>query len=134
MVTSQMVVSPSTVVAASLLVGEAIVCFLIPLSLIMWMLIAKLSDISLNPSGIVAPIKQLSAQIYDYTGYDPLDGKGIETLVGWVSRAGQWIANGVINFALNLVVLVFVLYFMLVGGRKMERYLMAFLPFITLFR
>ena len=32
--------------AASLLIGEAIVCFLIPLSLLVWLLVAKLQDVT----------------------------------------------------------------------------------------
>ncbi len=116
-------------IAAGLLTGEAIVCFLIPLTLILWILVVKLQDVSLNPSGIIAPVMEFSDRILEQTGYNLLDEKNIAAIVGFVTRAGQWLFGGVINFGLNILVLIFVLYFMLVGGRKMERYLLAFVPF-----
>ena len=41
--------------AASLLIGEAIVCFLIPLSLLVWLLVAKLQDVTLDPRLLFSP-------------------------------------------------------------------------------
>ena len=37
--------------------------------------------------------------------------------------------GGISSFAVNLFVLVFVLYFMLIGGTKMEQYIYELLPF-----
>lgn len=37
--------------------------------------------------------------------------------------------GGISSFAVNMFVLVFVLYFMLMGGKKMERYVNELLPF-----
>lgn len=49
--------------AASLLIGEAIVCFLIPLSLLVWLLVAKLQDVTLDPSTVIQPIRNLAELI-----------------------------------------------------------------------
>ena len=94
--------------AASLLIGEAIVCFLIPLSLLVWLLVAKLQDVTLDPSTVIQPIRNL---------------------VELLPRAGQWVLQSIGSFAVNVVVLLFVLYFMLIGGREMESYLRKFIPF-----
>lgn len=50
-------------------------------------------------------------------------------MLGYLPRAGQWLVGGIVNFAVNLVVLLFVLYFMLIGGLRMETYCREILPF-----
>ena len=109
--------------AASLLIGEAIVCFLIPLSLLVWLLVAKLQDVTLDPSTVIQPIRNLAELIRERIGYNLLDGDNIAKLVELLPRAGQWVLQSIGSFAVNVVVLLFVLYFMLIGGREMESYL-----------
>lgn len=115
--------------AASLLIGEAIVCFLIPLSLLVWLFVAKLQDVTLDPSTVIQPIRNLAELIRERIGYNLLDGDNIAKLVGLLPRAGQWVLQSIGSFAVNVVVLLFVLYFMLIGGREMESYLRKFIPF-----
>ena len=115
--------------AASLLIGEAIVCFLIPLSLLVWLLVAKLQDVTLDPSTVIQPIRNLAELIRERIGYNLLDGDNIAKLVELLPRAGQWVLQSIGSFAVNVVVLLFVLYFMLIGGREMESYLRKFIPF-----
>ena len=100
--------------AASLLIGEAIVCFLIPLSLLVWLLVAKLQDVTLDPSTVIQPIRNLAELIRERIGYNLLDGDNIAKLVELLPRAGQWVLQSIGSFAVNVVVLLFVLYFMLV--------------------
>ena len=76
--------------AASLLIGEAIVCFLIPLSLLVWLLVAKLQDVTLDPSTVIQPIRNLAELIRERIGYNLLDGDNIAKLVELLPRAGQW--------------------------------------------
>ena len=102
--------------AASLLIGEAIVCFLIPLSLLVWLLVAKLQDVTLDPSTVIQPIRNLAELIRERIGYNLLDGDNIAKLVELLPRAGQWVLQSIGSFAVNVVVLLFVLYFMLIGG------------------
>ena len=104
--------------AASLLIGEAIVCFLIPLSLLVWLLVAKLQDVTLDPSTVIQPIRNLAELIRERIGYNLLDGDNIAKLVELLPRAGQWVLQSIGSFAGNVVVLLFVLYFMLIGGRS----------------
>lgn len=115
--------------AASLLLGEAIVCFLVPLSLLVWLFVTKLQDVTLDPSTIVRPVQEFVGHIRERTGYDLLGGDNMEWLIGMLPRIGQWLFNGIGSFAVNIVVLLFVLYFMLIGGREMENYLRKFVPF-----
>ena len=73
--------------AASLLIGEAIVCFLIPLSLLVWLLVAKLQDVTLDPSTVIQPIRNLAELIRERIGYNLLDGDNIAKLVELLPRA-----------------------------------------------
>ena len=85
--------------AASVLLVEAIVCFLIPLSGIVWI------------------------------GYDLLQDSNISSMVAVITRFGQAFLQGIFSFGVNIVMLLFVLYFMLIGGTRMENYCRAMLPF-----
>lgn len=72
--------------AALLITGEAILCFLVPISLIVWMLVNKLQDINLDPQAIITPVEELAGIIKAKTGYDVL---GSDTLSFIVSPASQ---------------------------------------------
>ena len=54
--------------AASLLLGEAIFFFLVPISLIVWMVVNQVQDITLRPDLIITPLKHIAALIHEKTG------------------------------------------------------------------
>ena len=105
--------------AALLITGEAILCFLVPISLIVWMLVNKLQDINLDPQAIITPVEELAGIIKAKTGYDVLGSDTLSFIVSLLPKIGQAVMGGISSFAVNLFVLVFVLYFMLIGGTKM---------------
>ena len=115
--------------AALLITGEAILCFLVPISLIVWMLVNKLQDINLDPQAIITPVEELAGIIKAKTGYDVLGSDTLSFIVSLLPKIGQAVMGGISSFAVNLFVLVFVLYFMLIGGTKMEAYIDDILPF-----
>ena len=115
--------------AASLLLGEAVLCFLVPISLIVWMVVNQVQDIALAPESVVEPLKHLAALIHDKTGYNLWQEKNITSLVGVIPRLGQWVLGSIMDFGINIIVLLFVLYFMLIGGYRMEDYFRDLLPF-----
>ena len=100
--------------AASVLLVEAIVCFLIPLSGIVWMFVDKVQDFTLDPQSLISSIRHVSEQIRLRIGYDLLQDSNISSMVAVITR---------------FVMLLFVLYFMLIGGTRMENYCRAMLPF-----
>ena len=115
--------------AASLLLGEAVLFFLIPISLIVWMVVDKLQGVALDPDSILTPVKHVAGLIREKTGYDMLQKSNVQSLMAFIPRMGQWIVGGLFDFAVNVVVLLFVLYFMLIGGLRMETYCRELLPF-----
>ena len=68
--------------AASLLLGEAVLCFLVPISLIVWMVVNQVQDIALKPESIVEPLKHIAALIHEKTGYNLWQERNIASLVG----------------------------------------------------
>ncbi len=116
-------------ISALLITGETIFVFLIPLGLTVWMVANKLQDINLDPQTYIAPIQQVAEFIKEKTGYDVLGKDTLSFIVSMLPRIGQIIMKSISSLAINLFVMIFVLYFMLIGGKKMEAYINDILPF-----
>jgi predicted PurR-regulated permease PerM len=115
--------------AALLITAEAICCFLVPLALLVWVVVSTVKGINLDPQALVAPAQQIIDFIREKTGYDLLGTDTLSFLVSSIPRIGQYVMSGISSFAFNIGMLIIVLYFMLVGGERMERYLSELLPF-----
>lgn len=115
--------------SALLITAETIFVFLIPLGLTVWMIVNKLQDINLDPQTYIAPIQQVAEFIKEKTGYDVLGKDTLTFIVSMLPRIGQIIMESISSLAINLFVMIFVLYFMLIGGQKMEAYVNDILPF-----
>ena len=114
--------------SALLITAETIFVFLIPLGLTVWMVVNKLQDINLDPQTYIAPIQQVAEFIKEKTGYDVLGKDTLTFIVSILPRIGQIIMESISSLAINLFVMIFVLYFMLIGGKKMEAYVNDILP------
>ena len=115
--------------SALLITAETIFVFLIPLGLTVWMVVNKLQDINLDPQTYIAPIQQVAEFIKEKTGYDVLGKDTLTFIVSILPRIGQIIMESISSLAINLFVMIFVLYLMLIGGKKMEAYVNDILPF-----
>ena len=115
--------------SALLITAETIFVFLIPLGLTVWMVVNKLQDINLDPQTYIAPIQQVAEFIKEKTGYDVLGKDTLTFIVSILPRIGQIVMESISSLAINLFVMIFVLYFMLIGGKKMEAYVNDILPF-----
>ena len=116
-------------VTAIILLIEAILCFLVPLSLAVWLLLSKLQTVNVDTATFVDTITNLADWIRRKTEYDLLSKENISSIASILPGIGQFLMGGISSFAVNLFVLVFVLYFMLIGGTKMEQYIYELLPF-----
>ena len=92
-------------------------------------MVNKLQDINLAPQTFIEPIQQVAEFIKEKTGYDVLGKDTLSFIVSILPRVGQIIMEGASSLAVNLFVMIFVLYFMLIGGKKMEAYVNDILPF-----
>ena len=116
-------------ISALLITAETIFVFLIPWGLTVWMVANKLQDINLDPQTYIAPIQQVAEFIKEKTGYDVLGKDTLSFIMSILPRIGQIIMESISSLAINLFVMIFVLYFMLIGGKKMEAYVNDILPF-----
>lgn len=115
--------------AATLLLGEAILFFLIPISLVVWMIVSKVQDIAVDPQTILSPLRHIADLIRDKTGYDLWQESNLQQAIAYIPRLGQKLVGAILSFVINIVILLFVLYFMLIGGCRMETYFREILPF-----
>lgn len=115
--------------AATLITTEAILCFLVPLALVVWLAVVNLQHINLDPQAIIAPFEQVADVIQEKTGYNIMGRDTIAYVISYIPRIGQAVMGGISSFIINMFVLVFVLYFMLIGGKKMELSINDILPF-----
>lgn len=114
---------------AILLLLETILCFLIPLSLAVWLFINKLQTINLDPNVLVSSFEHIADIVRQKVGYNILDKGNIASIVSVLPKIGQVLMGGISGFAINVAVLVLILYFMLIGGSQMEAYIYDILPF-----
>ena len=56
-------------IAATLITAEAILCFLVPLGLVVWVAVVNLQNINLDPQAIIAPFEEAANIIKAKTGY-----------------------------------------------------------------
>ena len=59
-------------IAATIITAEAILCFLVPLALVVWLAVINLQNINLDPQAIIAPFEEAAAVIKAKTGYNVL--------------------------------------------------------------
>jgi len=118
-------------IASSLMLSEAALCFLIPISLVVWLLVGKLQHLNIDPQSYISAIKNIASLIYEKTGYNVLNEDNLSAITSFIPKAGQYIVGNISNFTINLFVMLLILFFMLLGGRKMELYLYDLLPFTS---
>lgn len=116
-------------IMAILMLLETILIFLIPLGLLVWLVVSQLQQVNLNPHSLLVPAERVAAFVRDKTGYDVLSSGNVQSIVSILPKVGQAVMGGIGSFAVNVLVLLLVLYFMLTGGRKMEKYIGDLLPF-----
>lgn len=114
---------------AVLLLVETILCFLVPLSLVVWLFVSKLQEVNLDPHSMIAPVEHVADLIEQRIGYDVMSKSNVDSLLSMLPKVGQMLMGSISSFGINVVVLLFVLYFMLIGGTKMEEYVSDILPF-----
>lgn len=119
---------------ALLLLLETILCFLIPLTLAVWLFIVEIQGFDLDTGVLVSQIEHLVDLIKEKTTYNILDKGNLMSVISFLPKVGQLLMSGISGFIINIVMLLLVLYFMLVDGRKMEQYVYEILPFNRLNR
>lgn len=115
--------------AALLLLGEAILFFLIPISLAAWAIVIKLQNFNLDTTLIVEWAQHAAGFVEEKTGYNVLNTDNLLSAAAYLPKFGQRLMGSISSLSINIVALIFILYFLLIGCRDFERYIYSVLPF-----
>ena len=115
--------------AAILIVLEVIACVCVPLYILIWVLITKIQYVNVDISQLIETGKHFVTLIHDKTGYDILNVSNVETAAGYLTKSVQFIIEQVSGLLATTVVMIFLLYFMLIGRKDMKQYVFNLLPF-----
>ena len=102
---------------------------LIPLAGLVWLIVSQVGKINLDPQAIMESMDKIEAFIKEKTGFDIFGSDSISYIVSAFSKVAQLIMGELSTFMIDMLVIIFVLYFMLIGGNKMETYIKDILPF-----
>lgn len=116
-------------IAATLILFEVALLFIIPTFLVIWLLISKLEHVDLEPSVLIRTIQHFVDLIHQRVGYDLLSNENLTMITSQVTNVAQMLVSQISSFLVNSFVLMFVLYFMLLGRKPMEAYVYDILPF-----
>ena len=119
----------NSTVSALILISEVILCILVPMFLIVWMLLGKAKHVDLDIAPLISFVQQFINLVQEKTGYNLLSTDNLGTVTTYATKLAQLLIGQVSHIIVNSVVLIFILYFMLINGRKLEAYIYGILPF-----
>lgn len=117
------------VLAAVLILLEIATVIILPIYFVSWILIAKVQNVNLDLTGLVEVIKHFDSLIQAKIGYNFFSVDNLTKVTSFLTKAVQLLINQASGFVITSVVMIFLLYFMLVGYKGIERYVYELLPF-----
>lgn len=115
-------------VTALILIIISLILIVLPFALIINVLIEKLVPLLLDPAMITKSIDQIDIYIQQKFHFSLLSRTNLDKLPGIVANMGTKILGGTLSTLLNVIVMYFILWFMLMKGAEMERNIRANLP------
>ena len=102
-------------ITAIILLIEAILCFLVPLSLAVWLLINKLQTVNVDTTAFVNTVTNLADWIRQKTEYDLLSKENISSIASILPGIGQFLMGGISSFARTIILISFITCFLLLS-------------------
>lgn len=115
--------------SAILILIEALFFFLIPLTGIATLIIDRLSGINIDLANIKNSVVEFFNGVEDRFGIDFFTFDNLSFLPQLGTNIVQIVASNSYSFLINLLIIVFVLYFMLFSYREFEQIIREILPF-----
>ena len=106
-----------------------IIC--LPVYLAVVTLLPKIIAVFNNPVQILVAVKTFSQKIQSSTDIELYNPDNLQTAMKNLAGRLPMFLTGTANFLTNLILMFFVLYYMLIHGRKMENYINDFIPLKT---
>lgn len=103
-----------------------IIC--LPVYLAVVIIVPKIVALFDNPVPLIIAVKTFTAKIRDATGIEIMNSDNLQTVTKNIATKLPMFLTGTANFVTNLLLMFFVLYYMLIHGRKMDAYLEEMMP------
>ncbi len=100
----------------------------IPIYISVQLISPKINALVNNQDAIVNTLKTFSDSIKARTGFEIFSTENMQEISKRISTIIPKLVNSTLSIIANLVILFFLLYYMLVNGRKMESYLLKLIP------
>ena len=113
---------------AMLFILVSLIIISIPIYVSVALISPKINEIVNNQDKIMEGIKVFSEKVSAYTGIQILTPENTKALSLKISSYIPKILNSTANVATNLLMLFFLLYYLLVNGKEIERYLNKIIP------
>lgn len=114
---------------AFIILIEALLFFLIPLTGIAFLAVDTISGIHIDPEAILTKINEIIDTIEKRTGYELLSPENLSILPKIGSTVVQALGSSLYSFVINMLVILFVLYYMLYSSANLENMIREILPF-----
>lgn len=115
--------------SATLIVLEVLIFILLPLTGLVFLVIDTFSGISINPEAILAGINDFIHSVEEKVGFNLFTPENLSVLPRAGTNILQILGNSIYSFVINIIVVLFVLYYMLFSNEEFERAIREILPF-----
>lgn len=116
-------------ISALLIVLEVLFFILLPLTGLTFLVIDTVSGISINPHALMEQINDFIDNMEERLGFNIFTPENLAALPKAGSNILQVLGNSVYSFVINVVVILFVLYYMLFNNDEFEMAIREVLPF-----
>lgn len=113
--------------AATVFIVGSIIVFVLPFLLTALLVAPKMTELMHNPAAVTDIIKKTTGQLHQYIPQFSFDEAEISKAMKKASRNLPTFLGGTLQVLTNLLLCFFLLYFMLISGRKMERRMQEFM-------
>lgn len=115
--------------SALLIVLEVLIFILLPLTGITLLVIDTISGLTINPEAILQQVNDFVDALEERLGFNFFTPENLAIIPRAGSNILQVLGNSVYSFVINIVVILFVLYYMLFSNDEFERAIREILPF-----
>ena len=114
--------------AAFLLMFISFLVILLPIAMLVNMLSSKINFAVQHSSDVLSTIEQFIHQYETKYNLNIISEENLQQVTSWSASTLQKLVGATFNSLISIVFTYFILYFMLIGGRQMESYLIEWMP------
>ncbi|RYG45637.1 MAG: AI-2E family transporter [Chitinophagaceae bacterium] len=100
----------------------------IPIYISVELVTPKINSLLKNQDKVMAALHTFSDRVFKLTGFKLLEEENVKNISDKISAMVPKLINSTANILTNLIMMFFLLYYMLVNGRQVERYLQRIIP------